>query len=172
MSAALTAIRSVRILFIVHVLLGAAIGAGEASAQSTSSPEEEKAITDTALTLTEVFNEAWQEMDPERILTFYSDDLQYYRMGTHTSSRAAFEHALDTFILPRTESYRVEVVDPRVRVMGPDAAVVGFVSRGEVVRRTGETESVEGAFTLVYERRHGEWKIVHVHESSAAPDEE
>lgn len=158
-------------LVVLTILLGA-LGAGEVSAQATLSSEDEAAIADTVLALTEAFNAAWQEMDPEHILQFYNDDLQYYWMGTQMASLEAFEGALHAYILPRTQSYRTEMVAPRVRVLGPDVAVVGFLSRGEVVRRTGETEPIEGAVTLIFARQEGEWKIVHVHESGAAPDEE
>lgn len=57
------------------------------------------------------------------------------------------------------------MVEPHVRILGPDAGLVSFRLVGE---ETGAvwTKPFSAAFSLVYQKLDGEWKIAHVHDSS------
>lgn len=125
------------------------------------------AVADTVLALAERWMAAWNEMDTERILAILGEDLQYYYLGERMDSRAVFERVLREEILPN-ETWSVTTFDPHVQVLGPDAAVVSFRYRGEMSLR-GKTRPIENATSLVFERRGGEWKVVHIHDSSRPP---
>lgn len=147
-----------RFWFIVVLLLAAPLGVGAQETSAQLSARQEAAIADTILDLTERFNAAWHRLDPDEILDFYGDDLQYYWMGTRIPSREVFARVLREDILPRTRSYSTAVVAPGVQVLGPDAAAVGFTARGEAERTTGERTPVEVAVSLTFARRDGGWK--------------
>lgn len=125
----------------------------------------EAGVADTLLSLTRKYEDAWETLDAEAILAFHPEDLLYYWRGRLTPSRDAFAQVLREQILPAAgEGYATETIDPRVQTLGPDAGVVSSRFRSE------GSEEVEGAVSLVYERRNGTWKIVHVHESAATSE--
>ena len=83
-------------------------------------------------------------------------DIRYYWLGKGAiNSNQAFERLLDE-ILPGIKSWSVNVREPHVEVLGPDAAVVSFLTDA-------------GASTYVFERRNAQWKIINIHESEPLP---
>jgi ketosteroid isomerase-like protein len=64
-------------------------------------------------------------------------------------------------------SYTLQMVEPRVRMLSSDTALVLFQLVGRSVGPTGE-RPYSSLFTLVYQKRSGDWKIVHVHDSESA----
>jgi len=63
-------------------------------------------------------------------------------------------------------SWSLKMMDPRVRMLGSDAAFVAFRLVGKQTDGKGVTTPYSAAFTLVYQRQKGAWKIVHVQDSS------
>ena len=156
-------------LVIALLLLGLTAHRGAFAQTSQSAPQEAVAVSDTVLALTKSYVEAWESLDQERILRFHSDDVQYYWMGSGSvTSNTAFAGLLG-MILPRLKSWSVKVREPRVKVLGTDAAVVSFLFDFESVTRDGQRESGRQAATYVFERRNDDWKIVVIHESAPAP---
>lgn len=154
------------------LLLLGCTGSGRASAQPTRlDAEQEAALADTILAVTERYNAAWEALSAEGILAFHPDDLRYYYRGSGgISSKVVFDRVLREEILPFMRSWSMEVIDPDVEVLGPDAAVVSFVMDTEVVDASGQADDYgSGALTYVFERRDGEWQIVLMHESAAVP---
>lgn len=62
-------------------------------------------------------------------------------------------------------SWKIRLVEPHVRMLGADAGLVSFRLVGEEAGARG-TKPFSAAFTLVYQKLGGEWKIVHVQDSS------
>ena len=62
-------------------------------------------------------------------------------------------------------SWKIAMVEPRVRLLGADAGLVSFRLVGEEASVRG-TKPFSAAFTLVYQKLDGDWKIVHVQDSS------
>jgi ketosteroid isomerase-like protein len=61
-----------------------------------------------------------------------------------------------------------DVLDPEVVVLGPGAAVISFQWSETTVDAGGTVAQQEGAITLVFQRRAGEWLVVRAHESFSA----
>ena len=142
-----------------HVASAALAGAlllGCAPSHPAPPEADEEAIASTVLGLTEAYLDAWESLDKDRILSFHSEDIRYYWLGKGAiNSNQAFERLLDE-ILPGIKSWSVNVREPHVEVLGPDAAVVSFLTDA-------------GASTYVFERRNAQWKIINIHESEPLP---
>ena len=132
------------------------------SAQAPVSNSVEAAVADTVLSLAEAWVEAWNELNAERMLQLHSEDLQYYWRG-RPMSYEVFQRALREDIIPN-ETYSIEMTDPHVQVLGPNAAVVAFQIRDKA-SPSGATSPATSALSLIFVRRDAEWKIVHIHES-------
>jgi uncharacterized protein (TIGR02246 family) len=128
----------------------------------SSETETEVALADTVLTLAREWLDAWNELDADRMLQFYDEDLLYYWRG-RPMTYEQFEAAVYEHIIPN-ESYSIEMTNPHVQVLGADAAVVAFNWRDKADPRN-EAQAPRAAVSLIFERRGGEWKIAHIHES-------
>ena len=160
--------RTGRNLPLIALLLLGGMGAGGASAQTAGAEaDQEAAIADTLLALTDSYNAAWEDLDLEQISQFHADDLRYYWRGaTASSSQADFERLFREDILSQIRAYSAKVLDPHVEVLGSYAGAVSFVFDGVVETPEGVSLDYDGALTYVFERRDGEWKLVLIHESA------
>lgn len=133
--------------------------------------EREAAIADTLLSITETYNAVWEELDLERMSEYHAADFTYYRRGVvQSASQSEFEQAYHDDVATQITSYWADATNTWVEVLGPDAGVVAFVFRGEVVTPDGAVHDYDGALTYVFERRNTEWQIVHIHESEYFPE--
>lgn len=139
----------------------ALIVAGVAFA-SPAFAQDEQAVVDTIESLTDDLMATWSDLDPDAYLQFFSNDVQFYFRGW--SDREQFEKMVRR-ILSNTREYPYEITDRKIRVLGQDAAVATLIYRAQPVSAKGESADFEAAYTLVYERRDGAWKVVHAHES-------
>ena len=142
-----------------------------AGCKSTSSPlfgtEPEATTSDTLLALTEAYNDAWEQLSADAILSFHGSGFQYYWFDQRLS--AEFEEVLRHEWLPGIEAYSIEMVDPQVYVLATDAAVVSF----QFLDREwadGSVEESKGALGYIFERQNGAWKIVRIHHSGPVPE--
>lgn len=152
----------------VLLLIGAPVPASVRAQPTEPAAQEEEALADTILALTDVYNAAWEALDPEAILRFHSDDFRYYWRGSSAgmSSKAAFERVLRDEILPGMRKWSAEVIDPQVEMLGRDGAVVSFEFTSEAEDTAGEPfDYGAGALSYVFERRDEGWPIVLIHES-------
>jgi uncharacterized protein (TIGR02246 family) len=125
--------------------------ATEAATASEISREVDRAIV------------AWMALEPHAYLDLFSDDVTWLYEGAGID-RATFEAMVRGYMAAHTQAHWT-LKEPEVEVLGSDAAVVsGRWSLTQTDMAGLETEDA-GAITLVYERRNGEWKIVHAHES-------
>jgi ketosteroid isomerase-like protein len=134
-------------------------------------PEQEAAIAEALLSTTAAYNAAWEALDVRRITAFHADDFTYYRRGVVDSdSHADFARAYHENVATQITGYWASASDTWVKVLGPDAGIVAFVFRGGVETPDGARHDYDGALTYVYERRGGEWRITHIHESAYLPE--
>lgn len=61
-------------------------------------------------------------------------------------------------------TYSLKMVEPRVRILSSDTALVLFRLVGKSVGPKGE-RPYASLFTLVYQKRGDDWRIIHVHDS-------
>ncbi len=161
-----------RVLVIVVMILTNCITAGCTSRQAdTMDAEQEAAIADSLLTITEEYNAVWESLDFERISTYHADDFTYYRRGVvDSASHSDFRQAFHDNVATQITVYWADASNISVDVLGRDAGVVAFLFRGGVETPDGAKHDYDGALTYVFERRGEEWQIVHIHESAYTPE--
>lgn len=92
--------RTNRVLVSIAAVLFGALGGNGAAAQETPTHSRGAAETaDTVLALAEEWLDAWNSLDPERMLQFYDEDLLYYWQG-RPMTLEQFEQALHEYIIP------------------------------------------------------------------------
>lgn len=136
--------------------------AGQQQTQDELTPQEKQALADTIESEARSLLAAWSELEPEPYLQLYSDDVQFFFGGWN--DRAQFEKVVRKTMAGYQE-YPAEIMDMEVEVLGREGAVATLTYRAQPVDTAGESDEFEAAFTLVYERQDGSWKVVQAHES-------
>ena len=116
-----------------------------ASALARSDPHVLGTRADSIVSLTYDLARAWTKLEPERYLGYLSNDLVFYFEGGRLG-RAAFENVIRT-ALGSLRSSTFEVNDPEVVVLGPNAAVISFGLREQMVSVEHGEETTESALT-------------------------
>ena len=110
--------------------------------------------------------QAWNDRDVDAMARLQADDLTYGVFGLFdTGPRLLAELRAENFW---GLSWSVRMEAPRVRRLDGDTALVLFRLVG-TSRGAGGERPYRSLFTLVFQRRAGAWKIVHVHDSEAPP---
>lgn len=157
-------------LSLCAALLLGALGCGPASPPQLS-PDQEAAVKEALLATTAEYNAAWEALDVDRISKFHAEDFTYYRRGVVDSqSNADFARAYHENVATQISGYWASASETWVKVLGADAGIVAFVFRGGVETPDGARHDYDGALTYVYERRDGQWRITHIHESAYLPE--
>jgi uncharacterized protein (TIGR02246 family) len=138
----------------------------EGDAHPRSSQISKGTAQDTAelLSLTEQWVRSWNEKDVDRMRQLQADDLLYGVFGSFTEGPVLIEQLRSNNFWGVT--YSLRTVDPKVRILSSDIALVLFALVGTSAGPKG-AQPYRSLFTLVYQRRDGEWKIVHVHDSDS-----
>lgn len=165
-----SASRWTRSVAVAALVLGTgALGcAPQGPADADLTPQEEEALADTLTTVNEEFLASWSELEPDAYLERVGEDVRLYFQRWYEGE--AFRTAVRD-IMAAYRSYPVEITDADVEVLGPDAGVVTGTYRAQPVDTAGESQTLNAAFTFVYERRGGDWLLVRGHES-LVPEEE
>lgn len=109
-----------------------------------------------------------------RLMSLYADSgaIISASAGTVTTTRAALQRNIQAFWTNIGQNMR----DPRwewtamhVDVLARDAAVVTATYRIPHITPQGHPHIVGGAWTAVFQRRHGRWVIIQEHLSDAPP---
>lgn len=151
------------------LLVGSLIGGCTPTGSGGMSSAEERAIADTLQTLTEQVDAAFEALDPQPYLAYYSDDAHFYYDGSHLPAKE-FEEVVRQE-MAKYRKFSTTVMDPQVEVLGRDAGVVSFRYRGRAADTAGNSQKLTAAVTVVFERRNGEWRVVQAHESFPPPGE-
>ena len=122
-------------------------------------------VAGTLLALTEEWVDTWNRKDVERMAEMHGDAAQTVYVIGETSSSVEWllREIRETKFWDL--SWKIAMVEPRVRLLGADAGLVSFRLVGEEASVRG-TKPFSAAFTLVYQKLDGDWKIVHVQDSS------
>jgi hypothetical protein len=66
-----------------------------------------------------------------------------------------------------TKNWKIEVSNPVVQVLDENVAVIGFIGKAELITTDNKVSDFgSGAYTYVWKKIDGEWKIVHIHDST------
>jgi ketosteroid isomerase-like protein len=136
---------------------------------SLSTPEHSDAptapVTETLLALSQEWVDTWNQKDVERMAEMHGDVTRTVYVIGETSSTV--EWLLREIREKKfwNLSWKIRLVEPHVRMLGADAGLGSFRLVGEEAGPRG-TKPFSAAFTLVYQKLDGDWKIVHVQDSS------
>ncbi|MCF1752104.1 nuclear transport factor 2 family protein [Mariniradius sediminis] len=120
------------------------------------------------IAVTDLYNQTWETIDMLKVAEFHSDSsFRYYRnMELSVGSNEEFKKVYAQ-IMKGTKSFKINVENPVVQVLGQDAALIGFTAFAELVTLDNKVLDIgTGAYTYVWKRIDGHWKIVHIHESA------
>ena len=132
------------------------------------SEKETKKIVEEILAITDKYNETWETINMFKVAGFHSDSsFRYYRnMKLSVGSNDEFKKVYPE-ILKGTKRFTMKVEDPVVQVLAKDAALTGFTAIAELITFDDKVLDIgTGAYTYVWKKIDGQWKIVHIHESA------
>jgi uncharacterized protein (TIGR02246 family) len=131
------------------------------STLAPAGPQDEIAAT------TQVWVDAYNSRDPERITSLYDPEAVLWGTSAKTispSPAAIAEYFKDAGKRPHA---RVTLGEQHIRVYGDVGINTGYYTFSNV--RDGETVTVPSRYTFVYRNRDGKWLIVD-HHSSRVPE--
>ncbi len=129
---------------------------------TTELTEEQKvAIEEEVRQVHADMGDAWSANDFDGWRSFFADDLRWGMPPVPFFTMADMEPGVRALMSETRETTSED--DLFVRVLGPDAAVVGLTSHATVVDVNGVSRNEETAMTLVWARVDGVWKVVHGH---------
>lgn len=123
--------------------------------------------------VTNEYNQAWETVDMDIVSKFHDKDIKYYWHGfLASSSNEEFLKVFKEWLSP-TKVWKMEVENFDVQVLAEDLAIIGFNSSSSTTILTnGESYDYgTGAFTYVWKKSNGKWKIIHIHESALEREE-
>ena len=130
---------------------------------TTELTEEQKAAIEEEVRQTvDDMGDAYSALDFDRFRSFLADDLRWAISLVPFLTMEDIEPALRAYMSGISETTSEDELF--VRVLGPDAAVVGLTSHETVVDVNGVSSSTRTALTLVWARADGVWKLVHGHQ--------
>ena len=157
-------------LLLIVVALGFAACAGTPPAHELRRPAlsavDEPALADSVKVMATDLLATWSRLDPDAYLALFSEDVGFYERGKRLT-RADLEAAVRRGTTRLREiGWEAKITGgPYVEVLGPDAAVATFLYQARIGGNTRDARDLAAAWTLVYERRNGEWRVVQAHES-------
>ena len=130
--------------------------------------KETEKIVEEILAITDKYNQTWGTINMLKVASFHSDgSFRYYRnMKLSIGSNEEFKKVYPQ-ILKGTKSFTIKIENPVVQVLAEDAAVIGFTAVAELITFDNKVLDIgTGAYTYVWKKTGGQWKIVHIHESA------
>ena len=130
--------------------------------------KETQTIVEEILAVTDKYNQTWGTIDMLKVAEFHSDStFRYYRnMKLSVGSNEEFKKVYPQ-ILKGTKSFKMKIENPVVQVLAKDAALIGFTAVAELITLDNQVLDIgTGAYTYVWKKIEGQWKIVHIHESA------
>ena len=130
--------------------------------------KETQKIVEEILTITEKYNQTWGTINMDNVAKFHSDSsFRYYRnMKLSVGSNEEFKKIYPQ-IMKGAKSWTIEVINPVVQVLTENAAVISFTGKAELISIDNKISDIgTGAYTYVWKKTNGQWKIIHIHESA------
>lgn len=135
---------------------------GEGPSAGLTSSDDAAAAKAILLGLTQEWVRTWNEKDVDRMQQLHDSDFLYGIYGRFMDGQKLLKLIREEDFWGLT--YNLKMVEPRVRLLSSDTALVLFQLEGKSVGPKG-ARPYASLFTLVYQRRGGDWKIIHVHDS-------
>ncbi len=146
------------------ILLGCGPNAPDAKLEETSQTQSD-AVAKPATDVVDAFHKALKDGDSERALALLADDVLIYESGYAETSKAEYaSHHLEAD-MAFSKGVK-QVVSARSAQASGDVAWV--LSQGDTTG-THKDKTIDSASTetMMLRRNDGQWKIVHIHWSSA-----
>jgi uncharacterized protein (TIGR02246 family) len=130
---------------------------------------EKAAVVQTVTSLTKDFVTAASRADLDATFRFFSSDADaaVLNLGTRYTRQAIIE--LYRPIYASLRGQEIDIGQPVVAVLSPEAAVLSTQGRFTATYRSGAQVSSQFAWTLVWVRRNGQWSVLHAHQSFPEP---
>ncbi len=125
--------------------------------------EQKAAVEEEVRQLQADLGDAYRALDSDRLNSFFADDVRWAISPGPFLTMEDIEPGIRAYTSGISE-ITLEDEDSFVRVLGPDAAVVGWTSHETVVDVDGVSSSVGTTGTFVWARVDGVWKVVHGHQ--------
>jgi hypothetical protein len=127
-------------------------------------PREETALDSAAIVAAVeaavwAFHAADTTRNPQGVIDLLWPEFYMFVDGARTDYEAVSAGSRE--FLPSLQTFATEWSDLRITPLGPDHAVSSFVFLDSIVTRTGDLIRSQGPTTFVWERRHGEWRILY-----------
>ena len=155
--------RSIKTLICVVTLSLLTVGCVQNEPEQLSK-EKEAAIADSIQILAENANAAWENLDAESYMNYFSNDANFVYGGS-ILSRDELENLVEKYMAGLQEA-NITMVDSKVNVFDSDAAVISFRYNQSMVRSTGDTTQTTAFISAIAIRENGKWKIAHAHETA------
>jgi hypothetical protein len=126
------------------------------------------AVADTVRQQTDAFIAAFNHMDASVFIEQTATIEAFAESGTLYPSADSLARQVRGFVAG-IRSLDVGWDQLHVTVLAPDAGVVTGTFHENVVDKAGKTTKFHGAWSGVYQRRDGKWRIVQAHESYTNP---
>jgi len=152
----------------VLALAGCLLLASSGASAQQLTPRHRTAIADTVKDLANQLFEAENRRDADVFISQATDDpdFRYISSGNLFPSKDSLSRAAHARV-KSLKSLTYTLKQSEVTVLSPDAAVFTGAYDETAVDSTGKSQTFRDGWTAVYQRRHGEWKIVHGHFSRA-----
>lgn len=143
-------------------------GGSVSDSQSTMTVSQRDAVADSVLRFSREVMAAGEDLDVDRMIAWFRDG-----PGSGFGGAAGIQLTTDDFRETLRAGYRdlagqeFEATGERVVVLGPDAAVVMGLGGFAATDTLGSRGFGNQAYTFVWARFEGEWRIVQAHFSSA-----
>ncbi len=149
-------------LLCITVLLA---GCGE---KNTPTETINQSISD----LTDTYNKVWETLDMDSVAWYHTDDFHYWDAGKMVAGNNEEFVAVLNEILSTTGEWSMKV-GPYSIQSTEDVAIVSFeVTDATLKLKDGSDYDYGlGAFTYVWKKEDGLWKVAHIHESHQKTEE-
>jgi ketosteroid isomerase-like protein len=146
-------------------------GAPAPAGVSGVSADAQRAIADTITRLIEDAYDLTQPQPVQRLMALYPDSGPVISAtdGRITASRDSIQASIESF----WESMGRNMQQPkwvwgerRIDILSPTAAVMTATYTIPHLAPSGEPHTIGGAWTAVFQKRHGRWLIIHEHLSA------
>jgi len=125
--------------------------------------QEKAAVAEAVGQRVEWYVNAIRTLDLDRMLQFWADTdgFVFAGDGSLTIGYDAYAAQLRDAIGSTVQVNSIEIRNPQVYVLSRDAAAYSMAFEWSMTSVAGDTMRARGAWTYVFKRLDGEWKVVH-----------
>jgi ketosteroid isomerase-like protein len=150
--------RLLKVITVVLISSAAALGQASVSKKAT--------LSDILIARAQEWVDTWNKKDVRRMRGLHAADVTGQLYGI-VEEFTTIDKLLDDIARENfwKLSWSIKIVEPRVRILGPDAALVAFRLIGDETNSTGGSRRYSAAYSLIFQRERKVWRVVHVHSS-------